>query len=269
MRPPDTNKVGMREIGVVNYDEYWAGPMDIYFNHPTNRHRRRFLRNAVRAYAVPKPRFVFDYGCGVGINLVHLRDWLALEDDRLGGYDVSESAIAEVRKSIESPYLYAGSPPPLERPIDLAVCTEVIEHTTEYMAILTWLYDHLAPGGRLILTTPGIPMDPPDVFYGHVQHFRLAELVERLKGIGFAIDQARNWGFPLFSLQKWITRRFFDKVRANYMEGPLTPKMKFVFNAAYIAYFVHDLIPMGPQIYIRAAKPGRLGTRPSRETNPA
>ena len=91
---------------------------------------------------------------------------------------------------------------------------------------MKWIphFNHLKEGGHLILTTPGGTLDPPDAFYGHIQHFNLEQLASILSESGFRVNLARSWGFPLFSLQKIITKRYFRSVRTNYMEGHLSKK---------------------------------------------
>ena len=113
----------------------------------------------------------------------------------------------------------------------------------------------------MILTTPGGTLDPPDAFYGHIQHFNLEQLASILSEIGFRVNLARSWGFPFFSLQKIITKRYFRSVRTNYMEGHLSKKKRIIYLVAYYAYFVHDLINLGPQIFLRAVKPVQKGDR--------
>jgi hypothetical protein len=167
---------------------------------------------------------------------------------------VSTTAIELVQSHFQSPHFVLGEFPSMARPIDVAICTEVIEHTGEYARVLRWLFEHMRTGGQLILTTPGTPMDPPDVFYGHIQHFQLRELTALLRTTGFEVDYARRWGFPLFTLQKWITRTNFEAVKSGFMEGGLSPRKRRIFGVAYCAYFIHDWIPWGPQLFVRAQK---------------
>jgi 2-polyprenyl-3-methyl-5-hydroxy-6-metoxy-1,4-benzoquinol methylase len=238
----------------IDYDIHWAESLETYRNHPTSRHRRRFVMNALQRAQLTPQSFVFDYGCGAGLALEEAQARFGLRDDQLGGCDVSATAIARVRARFDSPHFIQGEFPPLDRPIDVAICTEVIEHTAEYARVLAWIAAHLRPGGHVILTTPGTPMDPPDEFYGHIQHFRLRDLTRLLRECGYEVDYAARWGFPLFTLQKWLTRTWFDRVKSGYMEGKLSRKKRAVFTVAYYAYMVHDWIPWGPQLFIRARK---------------
>lgn len=244
---------------VIDYNTHWAESLETYRNHPTSRHRRRFVMRALRTIPWSENSFVFDYGCGAGLMLEEVQGRFGLRNDQLSGCDISETAIGLVTSRFPGGRFSRGEFPELERPIDVAICTEVIEHTAEYARVVEWLHRHLRPGGWLILTTPGTPMDPPDAFYGHVQHFDLRELRTLLEATGFEVVYAARWGWPLFTLQKWITKRHFDSVREGFMEGALSIKKRALFGAAYWAYMVHDWLPWGPQIFVRAVRTGREG----------
>ncbi len=245
--------------GVIDYEEHWSNSVETYKNHPTSRHRRRFVMNCLRKID-PKPGdFVFDYGSGAGILLEEIKVQHKLDDADLGGCDISLAGIAAARVRLPGGTFYEHEFPALDRKIDVAITSEVIEHTAEYRAVLKWLVDNLRPGGELIITTPGGTMDPPDEYYGHIQHFTLEQLTTILHQLGCTVRVARNWGFPFFTLQKWVTRRNFESIRERYMHGELDLAKKAIFTATYYAYLLHDLVSRGPQIFIHAQKdPTRL-----------
>lgn len=204
-----------------------------------------------------KPRpgmFVFDYGSGPGLLLEEIKSAFGLPDADLGGCDISRTGLEKARQRLPGGKFFVGEFPELERPIDVAITSEVIEHTAEYRKVLQWMADHLKPGGDLIITTPGGTMDPPDEYYGHIQHFTLPQLTSILEDLGLDVQVARYWGFPFFTLQKWVTKKNFDSIRDNYMHGELDWKKRTIFKATYYAYFVHDLVSKGPQIFIHAHK---------------
>jgi len=198
--------------------------------------------------------FVFDYGCGPGVLLEQIRSSYNIPDEYLGGCDLSRMGIEKAREQFPGGAFFVGEYPQLDRPIDVAITSEVIEHTADYRRILVWLADNLADGGDLVITTPGGTMDPPDQYYGHIQHFKLEQLTAILKELNLTIVVARYWGFPFFSLQKWVTKRNFDKIRDRYMHGDLDWKKKAIFTATYYVYLLHDLVRSGPQIFIHARK---------------
>ena len=244
----------MTDTDVIDYEQHWASSVETYKSHPTSRHRRRFVMKRLHALEPKRGMFVFDYGAGAGLLLEQIRDTFGLSDSDLGGCDISHTGMSEAQKRLPGGTFIAREYPDITRPIDIAITSEVIEHTAEYEKVLEWLTSHLKPGGDLIITTPGGTMDPPDEYYGHIQHFTLEQLERILEALGMEIVVSRYWGFPFFTLQKWVTRRNFDRIRERYMHGGLDRRKKAIFTATYYAYFVHDLASKGPQIFIHARK---------------
>jgi ubiquinone/menaquinone biosynthesis C-methylase UbiE len=239
---------------VIDYEEHWSNSVATYKSHPTSRHRRRFVMDRL---SMIKPRpgmFVFDYGSGPGLLLQQIKSAHGLSDGDLGGCDISPTGIEKARERLAGGNFFVGEYPELDRQIDIAITSEVIEHTADYRKVLAWMARNLKPGGDLIITTPGGTMDPPDEYYGHIQHFTLNQLTSILEELGLTVEVARYWGYPFFTLQKWVTKRNFDTIRDGYMHGELDWKKRMIFNATYYAYFVHDMVSKGPQIFIHAKK---------------
>jgi len=245
-----------RQRNIDYFESYWDSGVELYESHPTGRHRRRFIRNRLRKERDRAGLRIFDYGCGTGAVLEDAARILFLDEEKIGGCDISPRAIELVRNRFPGGSFYLEAYPEVDEKLDIVICSEVIEHTSEYRSILEWIAGHLREGGLLILTTPRIPMDPPDRAYGHVQHFRLRDLEMILSGLGFRIESSREWGFPLFTLQKWVTRRSFSKVSESFLEKPMNRAKHLFFYLVYLAYFIHDLVPRGPQLYIAARKTG-------------
>ena len=237
-----------------NPDVYWTDTGIAYPYYPTVRHRRRFIINELKKYGAGSDTFIFDYGCGEGSTLSEVKKVFSLADNQLAGCDVSAKAIEIAKQEIKSPHLYAQVFPKLLRKYDFIICSEVIEHTKDYFHILSWIKDNLVDGGRVILTTQAGKIHASDRYTGHTQHFEIAHLETVLKHLGFEIVKSRLWGFPFFTLQKYLTNLKFERVRQNYLEGELTLRKKIVFEVANIFFYLHDFIKSGPQIYIVAWK---------------
>lgn len=247
--------VDPEQLNQAIFSELWESGSGTYEAHPTSRHRRNFAVQSLANEALDGDSFVFDYGCGSGALLEAVGARYGLRDDQLGGCDITEAAVRLARSRIASERLYLGKYPELDRDCAVILCTEVIEHTPDYRDILAWAFEHLAPGGLLVLTTPGTPMDPPDVEYGHVQHFELSPLVADLEAAGFEVAYARRWGFPFFTAQKLVTRLFYDHIRKHVIESEMNVVKRAGFALLYRLYFLHYLVSAGPQIFIRARKP--------------
>ncbi len=237
-------------------DQYWRRTKDSYPHYPTIRHRKRFIRGVLQREGLGDDTFVFEYGCGSGGVLKDVRDQFLLRDTQLGGCDISSTAIELARRDIASPLLYISTSPELPRPCDVIICTEVLEHTTQYDKILKWSWENLAERGLLIVTTQAGKIHASDRYTGHTQHFQLPRLNALLVQLGFSLEQSRLWGWPLFTLQKYLTDVHFKSVQKGYLEGELTFKKRLVFGLATALYYLHDFIPFGPQIFIAARKPG-------------
>jgi 2-polyprenyl-3-methyl-5-hydroxy-6-metoxy-1,4-benzoquinol methylase len=236
-------------------DIYWEDTAISYPYYPTVRHRRRFVLNSISKYvANPAGCTVFDYGCGEGEVLKEIKDHFGLDDSQLAGCDISGTAIQMAKKKIDSGNLFPEVFPKINRKPDIVVCCEVIEHTADYYQILRWIFENIAHGGKLILTTQSGKIHASDRYTGHTQHFDIKYLKSLLEDIGFNIEYSSLWGFPLFTVQKYLTNLRFDRIRENYLEGQLTLRKKVVFSLAYLAYYMHDVIKFGPQIYIVAVK---------------
>lgn len=235
-------------------DAYWDNTEGSYPHYPTVRHRKRFIINTIRKGAPKKLFTVFDFGCGEASLLQSIQTRFDLPDDALGGCDISDKAVLSARKKLKTPYLYHALFPVLPMPFDIMVCSEVIEHTTEYRDILVWMHRNLVPGGLLILSTQTGTIHGSDRYTGHTQHFQKKELVALLRATGYRLEKSYLWGWPLFTLQKCFTDICFEHIQKAYLEGSISLRKKFVFDLAYTAYFLHDLIPFGPQMYIIARK---------------
>lgn len=238
------------------FDVFWNSNVLVYETNPTSRHRRRFILRCLKRCAPRQPGFrIFDYGVGTGATLGAIQTTFSLEDSQFAGCDIAPRSLDIVEKRFPGGAFFLGAYPKLDHMPSVVVCSEVIEHTTEYRTILSWIYNNLMLDGVLILTTQAKPMHAPDEIYGHVQHFDLSELRECLEHIGFTVEYAKRWGFPFFTLQKAITKRFYDRIEQSVISSPLTCWKRAMFRVLYIVYMIHDIIPSGPQIFIRARRP--------------
>jgi SAM-dependent methyltransferase len=248
-RPPEDPETKNQAF----FEAFWGRDTSVYDNHPTSRHRQRFIVRSLSRCQVGRPGFrVFDYGCGTGAVLKLAQKRLGLDETQVAGCDIAPRALDIVWRRFPGGSFHLGAYPVLDQPFSAAVCSEVIEHTDGYPRILAWLHDNLLPGGMLVLTTQAKPMNEPDRVYGHVQHFDLRELTAELEAAGFRVEHARLWGAPFYTLQRALTGLFYRQIEERVIASPLTSWKRAIFRVAYRVYMVHDLIPAGPQIFIRA-----------------
>lgn len=248
-------------------DIYWENTSDSYPHYPTVRHRQRFITNCIKKYLDEQVRqqgldiedfFVFDYGSGLGELLCKIQNEFQLNAHQLGGCDVSKKATENAKKKIPSPYIYNKKIVQLEKKCNVIICCEIFEHTEKYIDILNWIKNNLTDDGILILTTQAGKIHASDKYTGHKQHFKIAKLKSILRQTGYNIKYSALWGFPFFTLQKYLTDFNFQNIKGTYLEGKFSIRKKIIFRIAYLLYFIHDFIKFGPQIYIVAEKDREL-----------
>lgn len=74
--------------------------------------------------------------------------------------------------------------------LDGAYTLNVLEHIEDDRAVLSGLYDRIKPGGRLYIYVPAfqILFSSMDRRVGHVRRYRLNELVEKCRDVGFNVE---------------------------------------------------------------------------------
>jgi hypothetical protein len=82
------------------------------------------------------------------------------------------------------------------------VCSEVLEHLDDPVAMLRNVRTLLGPGCRVIVTVPAGPMSAFDRHIGHRRHFNPSLLEETLRAAGLNVLDLRGAGFPFFNLYR-------------------------------------------------------------------
>ena len=149
---------------------------------------------------------ILDVGCGTGALLSRLREH---GYRRLMGLDIAPPADLP-GIALHSVDLDACETPLEDGSVDLAIAIEIVEHIENVGRLLDELFRLLAPGGRLLVTTPNVHSlearlrflltgelkqfdrigDPTHVY--PVFQFPFRRVLDRH---GFRVDSA--WGFPV------------------------------------------------------------------------
>jgi len=147
----------------------------------------------------PAGKRILDYGCMDGV----FSFALARAGGQVVGYDVAHAAIAQARA-------FRGDPPspvftldPPERgAFDLVFCREVLEHVPDDRAFVGELVAYLAPGGKVVGTTPvGRSFWDPD----HKREYDERSLQQALEPWGRA-RLSRYYRSPLRNLRPFKQR---------------------------------------------------------------
>ncbi len=155
-----------------------------------------------------------DVGCGTGRVTIEL----AKRGFEVEGVDIEPRTIRIAKKIAEESKIncnFSVSDFTLQNNIrdnyyDLVVCSEVIEHISNYTQILSNIYCSLKKGGTFILT---VPYDPKkfselDTYGGHLRRFSYQQIKEDLKK--FNILKYKITGFPFYRL---IVRIYLLKLK--------------------------------------------------------
>lgn len=162
------------------------------------------------------PCRVLDIGCGPGVFLAEL----AARGFEAYGVDRSEWALDLGRR-----FSLAGRPVVLRQELDpewvgtfdLLFSFEVIEHIEDDKDALREWRPYLAPGGRMILSTPAHKRrwSANDEWAGHVRRYEKDELIETIEQAGFEIEKIECYGFPLTNIMDPLRARAYGGQLAN------------------------------------------------------
>ncbi len=241
-----------------DYSEYWTRLRGSHHLHPANRYRYWLIVRALRRHGL---RFasVLDCGCGDGSLLTRVLQ--AFGAERAIGVDISPETIENLRKNGPAGVAFRvadlGKPLQGAEPVDLVLCSEVIEHVPDDGVLLDNLARLVVPGGHLVLTTQSGPIRRTENTLGHLRHYDLGELAARVEKAGFRVLEKRRRGWPLLNLQKALAERFYRSVTEKIMEQEsVSLPMRAVFAAFYQGYKLCAL-GGGPQLLIVARREAR------------
>lgn len=154
------------------------------------RFRIDFIRDHIRGFIGRSDIAILDFGCG--------RGWMAQFLSAFGsvtGIDFSASSIKFAQENYGQYGQFVLADPKLPQlglsgsgAFDLVVCSEVIEHVPDHLALLRQINELLKPGGWFILTTPN----------GHIwPQYKAANLfMNRILKLPLSFQPVENWVSP-------------------------------------------------------------------------
>jgi SAM-dependent methyltransferase len=211
------------QAGTEEWDEHWDDFGDANEHNPAQEYRRNLALYLLGRRS--EPQRLLDIGSGNGELLaVASRRWPEVQ---LAGLELSGSAVAVARRKIPGArirvcdLLQDPEPPPSEREwATHAVCSEVLEHVDEPVALLANSRKWLAPGCRVVVTVPGGPMSAFDRHIGHRRHFSPQDLGAAMTEAGLDVALLAGAGFPFFNLYRGLVIARGQSLVADAKAGP-------------------------------------------------
>lgn len=190
-----------------DWDRHWDDYAGAAERNPAQAYRRRLALKLLERRGAP--RRLLDIGSGQGDLLVAARRrWPAAA---LAGVEISGRGVEVARRKLADGEFHladltvdGAAPSGRAAWATHAVCSEVLEHVDDPVAVLRNARGWLAPGCRVVVTVPGGPMSAFDRHIGHRRHFSAHDLRAVLTDAGYHTVWATGAGFPFFNLYRGV-----------------------------------------------------------------
>ncbi len=201
-----------------DWDGHWESFSEASERNPAVAYRARLLCKLLEEAG--EPRRLLDVGVGSGdfLSLAAAR-WAGAElagvDISAAGVEIAARRVPRARVEVED-LTVAGAPPDgLTGWATHAVCSEVLEHVDEPVALLSRAAAMMAPGCALIVTVPSGEMSAFDRHIGHRRHYTGELLRAQLEAGGYGVEEIIHSGFPFFNLYRRVIRARGDALIAD------------------------------------------------------
>jgi SAM-dependent methyltransferase len=190
-----------------DWEKHWTAYSAISARNPAQLYRQKLIFDLLGLAHTEGPVRVLDFGSGSGeLAREILR---ASPDAEVVGLDFSEAGVELAQRKVpRARFVHEdftkpnAAPSPYERWATHAVCSEVLEHLDDPVAMLKNARSLLGQGARLVVTVPAGPMSAFDKHIGHRRHFSALLLETTLRDAGFDVVEIRGAGFPFFNLYR-------------------------------------------------------------------
>ena len=218
--------------GGDDWDQHWSAYADSNALNPAQAYRRMLIFQALALESAERPVRLLELGSGQGELSREVLE--RCPDVELVGVDLSQVGVDIAGRRVPGAAFFQQD---LTRPMTLpdryaawathVVCSEVLEHVDDPVAVLRNVQRCLAPGCRLVITVPAGPMSAFDRHIGHRRHFTPAALSAALTDAGMEVAELRGAGFPFFNLYRLVVvargRALIEDAKANDNGGTLPP----------------------------------------------
>ena len=192
---------------VDDWDAHWSHKGGSARWNPAQRWRRNLINGHLSGF--PNVKRVVDVGCGQGELLASLGADMK-PGVSLFGVDGSAEGVQNARLTAPSAEVVvgdlltgAGIPHAWLGTMDVAICSEVLEHVDEPVRVLEWAGKLTRSGGFLIVTVPGGPRTAYDRHIGHRAHFSPTRMAQISNTARLEVVSCVGAGFPFFNIYKF------------------------------------------------------------------
>ncbi|MBV9945514.1 MAG: class I SAM-dependent methyltransferase [Myxococcales bacterium] len=193
--------------GRDDWDQHWGAHVAANALNPAQVYRQQLVFTALRLGQAPRPVRVLELGSGSGEMAAELT--ARFPQVEILGLDLSAVGLELARRKVPGGQFIQQD---FTRPIALpdsfrgwathVICSEVLEHLDEPVAMLRHVRPFLAPGCRLVITVPAGPMSAFDRHIGHRGHFTAKRIEAVLRDAGLEVAEVQGAGFPFFNLYR-------------------------------------------------------------------
>lgn len=234
---------------------YVEAYVDLYRRHWWWRVRERILLTHIRELArdrIPNAR-ILDIGCGAGVFFDALEPFGHVEGVESDRASVERSGRWRSRIHVGELASFKA-----ERPFDVILALDVVEHLRDPDVLLRQAASLLAPGGRIVITTPAFDWlwTSHDRLNLHVKRYTAGELEDLVRSVGL-IPISTQYLFQSLIVPKLLVRAM-EALRPSPPSVPHVPAP--VVNRALEKWFraenaIAGFLPFGSSVMTVASAP--------------
>jgi 2-polyprenyl-3-methyl-5-hydroxy-6-metoxy-1,4-benzoquinol methylase len=187
------------------WDGHWNDYAAMATLNPAVAYRRKLIFELLSLRKAPGPVRLLDLGSGTGDLASEVAR--ARPDAQIVGLDLSASGVEMAGRKVPGARFFQQD---FTQPIGLGgqyrawathvVCSEVLEHLDDPVAMLRNVRALFAPGCRVVVTVPAGPMSAFAKHIGHRRHYTRRLLETTLREAGLEVTDLHGAGFPFFNL---------------------------------------------------------------------
>jgi len=142
---------------------------------------------------------------------------------------------------------------------DTVLCLDVLNHVPDDTAAVPEIARALAPGGRLVLAVPAVPMllGERDQTLGHLRRYTKDSIRDLLERNGLTVESIRYWNFSALPVY-FLVEKVFRKRLADDLRYARSPKIGALPNRIlswwYSTVENNVRLPLGLSFFIIASK---------------